>query len=171
MHPPHRVLSLLIFLTLASSCSKNKNPITIDKLVEDASAYNGQIVTVSGCYFVGFEMEVLATCKTNPDPNWQEKAIWVEHYSLMEEQMKWFREHGMKGENPFKKPEAEISDKDQQMESRLSGSPKAVVVLGEFQSSSSPNFGHLGKYRYQFILHHVLRIAPHPDPSLGEARP
>jgi hypothetical protein len=78
---------------------------------------------------------------------------------LIQEQEKWLGKSGISYLSEFKKPERALTEKERRMESKLAGSPKAVVVRGEFRSSTEPQFGHLGKYRYQFILHRVISIS------------
>jgi hypothetical protein len=100
-------------------------------------------------------MEVLSTCTNpKPDPNWEEKSVWVERYSEIEEQEKWVGRR-----TNIRRPERILTDTEKQKEMQLSGSPKAVIMRGEFQSSVVPQFGHLGKYKYQFILHRIESIS------------
>jgi hypothetical protein len=109
---------------------------------------------VKGCHFIGFEMEIIGSCSDSADPNWEEKAIWVERFSIIESEEKWIGRR-----SDIRRPERSPTNKERQMESLLNGPPKAVVVRGEFQSSALPKFGHLGKYRYRFILHRVVSIS------------
>jgi hypothetical protein len=130
-------------------------PIDVEDLVRRAPVYDRQIITVKGCYFLGFETEILSTCThTKSDPNWEDKSVWVERYSVIEEQEKWIGPR-----TDIRRPERKSTNTEKQKEMQLSGSPKAVIMRGEFQSSIVPQFGHLGKYKYQFILHRVESVA------------
>jgi hypothetical protein len=150
-----RIFPGWVCLIMLTACGNN--PIDVEDLVTRAPDYNGKIITVNGCYWIGFEMEILTSCRPpEPNSNWEEKAIWFERYSYIQEKAKSFRNDRYLSE--FKEPERELTEKERQMESELAGS-QAVIVRGEFQSSSEPRFGNEGKYKYQFILHRVISIS------------
>jgi hypothetical protein len=156
---PNKIYLLLVALIIVffSSCSKNQ-AIDIKDLLQNASQYNGQIITVKGCYFLGFELEIIGPCNDFK----LDEGIWIEHYSQLEEMDKYLNNSAT---SLYKKPERKPTVEEKQREVDLKGPAKSVVMRGEFQSSSSSQFGHLGKYRYQFIIHRVLKVAEFNPPS------
>lgn len=152
----------LIFLQL--SCSKDKI-IDVADLINNADQYNEQVITVRGCHYLGFELNIIGPCeKFN-----MKDGIWVEPYSLLEDQKKWLEGHY---EIPYQKPEKEPSDEEKSLYKLLRDKPegagRTLLFRGEFLSSTSPKFGHLGQYKYQFILHRVLKIASSNDLEFKE---
>jgi hypothetical protein len=147
-------LGRLIFLAIFTACG-NHSPIDVADLVKNANAYNGQIITVEGCYYLGFETEVLAPCKQF---NLSKDAIWIDRYSMIQEREKWLGEIGARNKSDLLRPASGITEKEKQMESQLAGTPKAVIIRGEFRFSDEPKFGHLNNYKCYFILHQVLSI-------------
>jgi hypothetical protein len=148
------VLCVTIIFMLLTAC-RSSNPIDVIDLVKNASHYNGQIITVKGCYYLGFETEVLAPCKQF---DLRKDAIWIDRYSMIQDREKWLGEIGTSNKSDLLKPETAINEKEKQMESQLSGLPKRVIFRGEFRFSAVPKFGHLNNYKCYFILHQIISM-------------
>jgi hypothetical protein len=162
-HPLALGLATVYCLVLLNSCGTR--PIEVEDLIRNASKYNGQIVTVKGCHYIGFELEIISSCNhADTSSNWEDTAIWIERYSLIEAQEKWIGPR-----NDIRRPERKRTQKEIMMESQLTVGPdlmvascKAVTLRGEFKASPSPIWGNEGKYRYQFILHQALSVSAPP---------
>jgi hypothetical protein len=150
-----RTKAIAISIMILSSCN-NTSPIGINELLKDATIHNGQMVTVRGCYSVGFETTILHSCV---DPKWDE-AIWVLPLSMVENSSKLIPGYV----DNYRKREKKLSAEDEHLIKQLSqlerGSSTDVILRGEFHSSSKPQFGHDNAYKYELIFHRVLSISP-----------
>jgi hypothetical protein len=147
------VLCLVIFL----ACNRI-SPIELENLVMNASAYNGKLVVVRGCFYRGFEVAVISSC-LKPEPK---KQIWIEPYSKIE----WLLKNNPKYGKEFIKREGTLSDKDKRLASQFAeipfNTPTNVVLQGEFRFSKFNELGNNEDHKYELILHRVLGISSGP---------
>jgi hypothetical protein len=150
-----RFVVIICSITILSAC-KNAQPVDVRELVKNATVNNGQMVTVSGCYYKGEEITVLHSCKALK----LEGSIWILQFSQIENTAKSFP--GYDGQ--FRKLEKKASAKEEQLAIKLSkmkdGMSAKVIIRGEFRYSSVPQFGHDGAYKYELILHRVVSFSP-----------
>ena len=143
-------LSLLVAASVA--CHQGSSPLEIDELLQNPSRYNGQLISVHGCYRNGVETTLLLSC-TNPATD---RSIWIEPYTAIEATEKavpGYHARSTKTEYP--------SPHERELQTKLGEAPNLVtievVLRGEFQHSDSPLFGHTPGRRNRLILYRVLQ--------------
>ncbi len=139
----------LIFI--AGSCHTDTGTLEVRSLLASASQYNAKVVRVHGCYRNGLEKVVIGPC-INPGPS---ELIWIVPYTQIENTEKSVP--GYKGRST---DTILPSPREQELARDLAALPDGkiseVIVVGEFQYSGQPVFGHGSGYRYQLILYRVL---------------
>jgi hypothetical protein len=155
---PRNCLTLVSFLLILAvcaasfpSCGTRSRALEIPTLLAEASKYNGQIVTLHGCYQNGLEKQIIRAC-VNPKPS---ESIWVVPYTEVENSEKsipGYRARSTKTDPP--------TLLEQDLYAKLAATPNGVlsevVVRGEFQYSSAHVYGISPGYDYQLILYRVL---------------
>lgn len=130
-------------------------PIPLRDLENSPSSYAGHIVTVRGCYYHGTERILLQPC-TKPQPG---EVAWVISRMELEEMAKTIPGYST-GALGYERPSA----REKELARQLSGLPRGALaevdLRGELHSSSSFEYGIDPGYRYQFVVHRVLRVSP-----------
>jgi hypothetical protein len=151
MMPRPFFLMVIATAALLASCGTKSSPLEVPSLLAKASHYNGQIVTLHGCYQNGLEKVVIRTC-VDPKPG---ESIWIVPYSQIEyseKSISGYRARSTKTDPPTPHEQ----DLSAELVAMPNGAVSEVVVRGEFQCSEGSPYGHTPGYKYQLILYRVL---------------
>ena len=148
------LLYLISIIAFYSSCQSGQH-ISVTELIRNAAEYNGQLISVEGCYQHSMEDSYLFPCDKDSD-SWDD-VISTEYYDSYE----WEEEHlGFKSNLIKRKEKPSEAEKILRAMPGISAreEPVKILVEGEFQVSSNPKYGHNRPVKYRFIIHHVLKV-------------
>ena len=136
----------------ATSAKPLKDAYSVEELLANPQNFAHTMVTVSGCFVRGFEMEVLEPCGGELTRG---KLIWVESAEFASMMLLDFPEFAPKGGLLFTYNEARDSRAWDKLPRGFSIDGSDVVLFGQFETGAG-GFGHLGAYSNELILADVL---------------
>ena len=160
MRGPSRPWLWLVASVVAGSvgCGDHRT-ISVRDLERALAHYEGQVVSVDGCYHNGPETTLLQPC-VEPKP---EEVVWVVFRSQLERTAQSVPGYST-GSTKYERPSAKEDALAQQLSTLPNGVFTEVQLRGEFQSSSGRVFGNAPGYRHQFIVHRVVSVSPGRQP-------
>jgi hypothetical protein len=139
-------------------CGDNRT-ISVRDLERAPAHYEGQVVSVDGCYHNGPEATLLQPC-AEPKPD---EVVWVVFRSQLENTAKSVPGYAT-GSTKYERPSAKEDALAQQLSNLPNGVFSEVRLRGEFQSSSGRVFGTSPGYRHQLVVHRVVSVSPGRQP-------
>jgi hypothetical protein len=149
-------IGLLIGSALSACLAPSQQTLTVQQLLANPTTYNGRVVNLTGWFYAGPESYLLLAVPDKTGIN-IDTSLWVDDVGYVEASERQFgkRERSTNMEL--------LSTEEREVYKRLMSTdwprPVAVVLRGEFQTSSTPRYGHLSAFKHRLILYKVLTIA------------
>ena len=156
-------MCILIILAVSMGCGKPQ-VITIHDLINNQSKYNNQLVIVEGCYKTSFEEIYFYPCEKEID-SWAD-VISIDQYDSFEwdeENIIGYKANIIKRDSSPSVREREIINEIRTMSK---SNPVKVILEGQFQFSTTPDYGHNQPLKYRIIVHHYFSVSPNITPHL-----
>lgn len=130
--------------------------LAVEAILERAPDFNKKVVTLSGCFRRGFELQVIQSCSVTEEVE-VTRMIWVDNGDHIVA-----REGLPNARRELWNPRPTLSGEQRALYRSLLGNewshPVRVVVSGEFQTSREPVFGHMNSYLHRLVLFQVHKI-------------
>lgn len=128
----------------------------VEAILERAPDFNRKIVTLSGCFRQGFELQVIQSC-SGAEADKVTDMVWVDDGDLVAA-----REGLPNARKELWHARPTLSSEQRALYQSLLRNqwsrPIRVIVSGEFQTSPEPMFGHMNSYVHRLVLFQVHQI-------------